>query len=91
MFLSSVPFCARMTPDISWEYRLVRAETAEAFEAALNAAGAEGWDAVSGGFSIGETKKVSLGQGMPVSAQAGAAIWSALMKRARKPGGVQAG
>lgn len=72
-----------MTPGITWEYRLVRAETAEAFEAALNAAGAEGWEAVSGGFSIGETKKVSLGHGMPVSAQTGTAIWSALMKRAR--------
>jgi hypothetical protein len=73
-----------MTADITWEYRLVRTETAEAFEVAVNASGAEGWEAVSGGFSIGETKKVSLGQGMPVSTHAGTPIWSALMKRARK-------
>jgi hypothetical protein len=67
-----------------WEYRIVRAETAEAFEAALNAAGAEAWEAISGGYAIGESKKVALGHGMPVSTQAGAATWSALMKRPRQ-------
>ena len=69
--------------DITWEYRIVRAETVEAFETALNAAGAEGWEAISGGYTIGETKKVALGHGMPVSTQLGASTWSALMKRPR--------
>lgn len=64
-----------------WEYRMVQAEAAAPFEAALNAAGAEGWEAVSGAFGMGESKRVSLGQGMPVSTQAGTATWSAVMKR----------
>lgn len=76
-----------MAIEIAWEYRLVRAETAEAFEADLNAAGMAGWEAISGGFSIGETKKVSLGHGMPVSTQAGSSVWSALMKRGRRSDG----
>ena len=66
---------------MAWEYRLIRAETDELYERALNAAGAEGWEAVSSGYSIGESKKVSLGQGMPLSTTIGASQWSALMKR----------
>ena len=66
---------------MAWEYRIVSAETAEAYERALNAAGAEGWEAVSSSYSAGETKKVSLGQGMPLSTAIGASQWSALMKR----------
>ena len=66
---------------MAWEYRLIKAETDEIFERALNAAGAEGWEAVSSGYSIGESKKVSLGQGMPLSTAIGASQWSALMKR----------
>ena len=66
-----------------WEYRIVRAETVDAFESALNSAGAEGWEAISGAYAIGESKKVALGHGMPVSTQAGAATWTALMKRPR--------
>lgn len=75
-----------MKPDRTWEYRLVRADTADAFEAALNAAGAEGWEAVSGAFTMGEMRKVSLGHDMPVSTQAGIPMWSALMKRPRSEG-----
>jgi hypothetical protein len=66
---------------MAWEYRLIKAETDETYERALNAAGAEGWEAVSSGYSIGESKKVSLGQGMPLSTAIGASQWSALMKR----------
>jgi hypothetical protein len=66
-----------------WEYRIVRSETAEAFEAALNAAGAEGWDAVSGTYGPGESKRVALGHGMPLSTQVGASAWTALLKRTR--------
>jgi hypothetical protein len=66
---------------MAWEYRLIKAETDELYERALNAAGAEGWEAVSSGYSIGESKKVSLGQGMPLSTAIGASQWSALMKR----------
>lgn len=63
----------------------MKADTAEAFEAALNAAGAEGWEAISGGYGAGESKKVSLGQGMPTTTQAGAAVWTALMKKPASP------
>jgi hypothetical protein len=66
---------------MAWEYRLIKAETDELYERALNAAGAQGWEAVSSGYSIGESKKVSLGQGMPLSTAIGASQWSALMKR----------
>ena len=66
---------------ILWQYRIVKADTAEAFEAALNAAGAEGWEAISGGYGAGESKKVSLGHGMPTTTQAGASAWTALMKK----------
>ena len=66
---------------MAWEYRLIKAETDEIYERALNAAGAQGWEAVSSGYSIGESKKVSLGQGMPLSTAIGASQWSALMKR----------
>ena len=66
---------------MAWEYRLIKAETDELYERALNEAGAQGWEAVSSGYSIGESKKVSLGQGMPLSTAIGASQWSALMKR----------
>ena len=67
---------------MKWEYRIIKADTEDLYERALNAAGAEGWEAVSSGYSIGESKKVSLGQGMPLSTAIGASQWSALMKRA---------
>jgi hypothetical protein len=66
---------------MAWEYRIIKAETEELYERALNAAGAEGWEAVSSSYSAGESKKVSLGQGMPLSTAIGAPQWSALMKR----------
>jgi hypothetical protein len=65
-----------------WEYRLIKAETEELYERALNAAGAEGWEAVSSSYSAGESKQISLGHGMPLSTKVGASQWSALMKRA---------
>lgn len=66
---------------MAWEYRLIKAETEESYERALNVAGAQGWEAVSSGYSAGESKKVSLGHGMPLSTAIGASQWS-LMKRA---------
>ena len=66
---------------MAWEYRIIKAETEESYERALNAAGAEGWEAVSSGYSAGESKKVALGYGMPLSTAIGASQWSALMKR----------
>jgi hypothetical protein len=66
---------------MTWQYRMISAETAELYEKALNAAGADGWEAVSSGYAVGESKKVSLGHGMPLSTAIGAAQWSALMKR----------
>ena len=82
-----------MTDTDVWQYRIVRGEAAEAFVAALNQAGAEGWEAISGGYGLGESKKMSLGHGMPTTTQAGASAWTALMKRrhtGREPG-AQAG
>jgi hypothetical protein len=69
---------------MNWEYQIVKADIADTFQAALNTLGAEGWEAVSGGFTIGENKKVSLGQGMPLSTAVGAPMWIAIMKRAVK-------
>jgi hypothetical protein len=69
-----------------WEYCVVKSETVEAFQAALNAAGVEGWEAIFGSYAAGENKKVSLGHGMPLSTRAGEATWSAVMKRPLAPG-----
>lgn len=67
-----------------WQYQILKAETAAEFEVVLNAAGAEGWEAVIGGYATGESTKVSLGQGMPASTKIGASVWTAAMKRARE-------
>ena len=53
----------------------------------LNKLGAEGWEAISGTYAVGETKKVVLGQGMAPSLAVGAPMWVAVMKRAIKPAG----
>ena len=66
---------------MTWEYRLISADTAELYEQALNAAGAEGWEAVSSTYAAGESRKISLGHGMPLSTTIGASQWFALMKR----------
>ena len=66
---------------MKWEYQIVRVDSTEAFLASLNVLGAEGWEAISGGYGAGESKKVSLGQGMPLSTMAGAPAWVAVMKR----------
>jgi hypothetical protein len=66
---------------MKWEYKIVRADTIENFESSLNALGSEGWEATAGAYAAGESKKVSLGQGMPPSMTVGAPIWVALMKR----------
>ncbi len=66
---------------MKWEYQIARADTVENFQSLLNKLGSEGWEATSGTYSIGESKKVTLGHGMAPSTVAGAPIWSALMKR----------
>ncbi len=66
---------------MAWEYRIIKADTEELYERALNAAGAEGWEAVSSGYSAGEFEESLLGQGMPLSTAIGATQWAALMKR----------
>ncbi len=67
-----------------WEYQIVKAESSEAFITSMNSAGREGWEAISGAYGAGESTKVSLGHGMPVSTKLGASMWIALMKRAAK-------
>jgi hypothetical protein len=64
-----------------WEYQLLTAETGEAFQSVLNRAGADGWEAVFGGFAVGASSKISLGQGMPLMTKAGVPAWTAVMKR----------
>jgi hypothetical protein len=66
---------------MKWEYQIVRADTAENFQSSLNKLGGEGWEATSGTYAAGESKRVSLGQGMPPSMTVGASTWVALMKR----------
>ena len=66
---------------MKWEYQIVRADTVENFLSALNKLGSDGWEATSGAYAAGESKKVSLGQGMPSSMTVGAPTWVALMKR----------
>ena len=64
------------------EDQILKAETVGDFEKGLNVAGGEGWEAISGGYAVGESLKVSLGHGMPLTTKPGNATWSALMKRA---------
>jgi hypothetical protein len=66
---------------IKWEYQIVRADVIETFQSALNKLGGEGWEAISGAYAVGESKKVSLGQGMAPSMTVGAPTWVALLKR----------
>ena len=67
---------------MKWEYQIVKADTIESFQSSLNKLGREGWEATSGTYVIGESKKVTLGQGMAPSMAIGASTWVALMKRA---------
>jgi hypothetical protein len=66
---------------MKWEYQLVSADTVEDFQSSLNKLGREGWEAISGAYGAGESRKVSLGQGMAPSMKVGALAWVALMKR----------
>ena len=72
---------------MNWEYQITKADTSEAFQASLNKLGAEGWEAISGTYAVGETKKVVLGQGMAPSLAVGTPMWVAVMKREIKPAG----
>ena len=67
-----------------WEYQIVKAESSDAFLVSMNTAGREGWEAISGAYGVGESTRVSLGQGMPVSTKTGASMWIALLKRRLK-------
>ena len=66
----------------NWKYQIVRADTVENFQSSLNKLGDEGWEAISGAYAVGESKKVSLGQGMAPTMAVGASNWVAIMKRA---------
>jgi len=56
---------------MKWEYQIARADTVEDFVSSLNKLGSEGWEAISGAYAAGESKKVSLGQGMAPSTKIG--------------------
>jgi len=66
---------------MKWEYQIVRADAVENFQSSLNRLGSEGWEATSGAYAAGESKRISLGQGMAPSTMVGAPTWVALMKR----------
>jgi len=66
---------------MKWEYQIARADTVEDFVSSLNKLGSEGWEAISGAYAAGESKKVSLGQGMAPPTKIGVSTWVALMKR----------
>jgi hypothetical protein len=68
--------------EMKWEYQIVKAETSDAFQASLNALGADGWEAISGAYMLGEPKRTALGHGMPLTTTPGAPIWMSTMKRA---------
>ncbi len=67
---------------MNWEYQIVRADKGDDFLASLNKPGGEGREAISGTYTIGELKLVTLGQGMAPSRAAGTPMWVALVKRA---------
>ena len=67
---------------MNWEYQIVTADKANDFLAALNKLGGEGWEALSATYTIGESRMITLGQGMAPSKAAGAPMWVALVKRA---------
>jgi hypothetical protein len=67
---------------MNWEHQVIKADTVETFQSSLNQLGAEGWEAISGTYTIGESKKVTLGHGMAPTTAAGTPMWVAIMKRA---------
>ena len=67
---------------MNWEHQVIKADSAETFQSSLNKLGAEGWEAISGTYTIGEQKKVTLGHGMAPTTAAGTPMWVAIMKRA---------
>jgi len=69
---------------MNWEYQIVKTDSPENFQASLNKLGAEGWEAISGTYTIGESKKVTLGKGMSPFWAVGSPMWIAVMKRAIK-------
>ena len=48
---------AKENTSMKWEYKIVRADTVENFESSLNNLGSEGWEATSGAYAVGESKK----------------------------------
>jgi len=67
---------------MNWEHQVIKADTVETFQSSLNQFGAAGWEAISGTYTIGESKKVTLGHGMAPTTAAGTPMWVAIMKRA---------
>jgi hypothetical protein len=67
---------------MNWEYQIIKTDSSEAFQSSLNKLGAEGWEAISGTYTVGESKRVSLGVGMAPSMSVGSPMWVAVMKRA---------
>ena len=63
---------------------MVETDSPEDFQSSLNNLGAEGWQAISGTYTIGGSKKVTLGKGMSPSWAVGFPMWIGVMKRAIK-------
>lgn len=69
---------------MNWECQIVETDSPENFQSSLNRLGAEGWQAISGTYTIGGSNKVTLGKGMSPSWAVGSPMWIGVMKCAIK-------
>jgi len=68
---------------MKWEYQVIIKETLGEFIDALNLSGNEGWEAISGTYSVGTPQRVSVGGGATVE-RAGTLQWAAVLKRSKQ-------
>jgi hypothetical protein len=65
---------------MKWEHKVVAQSDLAEFIAVLNGVGDEGWEAVSGNFSMGVPQRIAVGGGATVD-RPGAPQWIAVLKR----------
>jgi hypothetical protein len=67
---------------MKWEHQVVAKSDLTEFIATLNQSGDEGWEAVSGTYSIGVPQRISVGGGTTVD-RPGLPQWVAVLKRVK--------
>jgi hypothetical protein len=67
---------------MKWEHQVVAKSDLTEFITALNRSGDEGWEAVSGTYSIGVPQRISVGSGATVD-RPGLPQWVAVLKRVK--------